>query len=145
MFTRPVVPALLTSLALVAPLSWSMAEPPSSRSKDRAVHDALTKGKDSVAGALADQGRGPIIGSFSVRTGVFAPDGGSVLLGGVTSGGETRRESGVPVLGKTPVAGRPFNNGSFGRTTEGTWARVFVRIIDLQEEELRQTGYSSRR
>jgi general secretion pathway protein D len=90
-------------------------------------------------------GSSPAFGSFGVRTDVLVPDGGTALLGSITSGSDNRREAGVPVLGRLPVAGRPFRSGSFGRTMTGTQSSVRVRIIDLEEEELRQTGYSRRR
>jgi hypothetical protein len=141
--------ALLACLALMGPLGSLEAQPPSSGSDARALHQTLVRGQQSVSSGLAGQDRGtglgPVINSFGVRTNVFAPDGGSVLLGGVTHASETRREAGVPVLGKVPVAGRPLNHGSFGRATQGTQVRAHVRIIDLKEEELRQTGYSPRR
>lgn len=87
----------------------------------------------------------PVPGVVSIRvtTTVGVPDGGTVTLGGFSSLSEARDEAGAPVLGKLPVAGRGFRNVGYGRTATSTRATASVRVIDLREEEYRQTGYRS--
>jgi type II secretory pathway component GspD/PulD (secretin) len=82
----------------------------------------------------------PYIG---VRTTVTVPDGGSALLGSYSRLSEGRREYGVPVLGKIPYVSRGFRNVGYGRTVLRRSVRASVRIIDLREEEYRQTGFRS--
>ena len=86
----------------------------------------------------------PATGSIAVGTTVNVPDGGSVLVGGDSSSAEGRNEFGAPVLGKVPYAGRAFRNVGYGRTVRSRSVTVGVRVIDLAEEEERQTGVRSR-
>jgi Flp pilus assembly secretin CpaC len=86
----------------------------------------------------------PVTGSIVVGTTVNVPDGGSVLVGGDSFYAEGRNEFGPPVLGKVPYAGRAFRNVGYGRTVRSRSVTVGVRVIDLAEEEERQTGVRSR-
>lgn len=79
----------------------------------------------------------------TARTTVSVPDGGSALLGGVSRAREGAVSRGVPLLGKLPGAGRPFKNRAIGRDVDVSQMSVTARIIDLEEEELRQTGVSA--
>jgi hypothetical protein len=104
-----------------------------------------------VAGALptAAQAQVPAAPAFArvsistsnanirVQTTVTVPDGGSVLLGGYSRVSEGRKEFGTPGLG------RGFRNVGYGRSARGVSVRAAVRIINLREEEYRQTGFRS--
>lgn len=82
--------------------------------------------------------------SIQVQTTVAVPDGGSVNLGGSSQLSEGRNEFGTPGLGRVPYLGRGFRNVGTGRQATSTRLNVRVRIIDLREEEYRQTGVRSR-
>jgi Flp pilus assembly secretin CpaC len=79
-----------------------------------------------------------------VQTTVSVPDGGSVSVGGYSSLSEGRNEFGAPVLGKVPYLGRGFRNVGYGRRVVSRRVVISARVIDLREEEYRQTGVSSR-
>ena len=85
----------------------------------------------------------PLSTSIRLQTTVTVPDGGSVTLGGYDRVSEGRTESGVPVLGRLPYAGRGVRNVGYGRETVRGRVSASVRIIDLREEEFRQTGVRS--
>jgi type II secretory pathway component GspD/PulD (secretin) len=78
-----------------------------------------------------------------VQTTVGVPDGGSASLGGYSRVSESRSEYGPPVVGKVPIVSRGLRNTAYGRSTVSRRAIASVRIIDLREEEYRQTGYRS--
>jgi Flp pilus assembly secretin CpaC len=81
---------------------------------------------------------------IGVQTSVLVPDRGTALLGGYSRVSAGRTEYGVPGLGKVPYLGRGFRNVGYGRSIATGRVGVSVRIIDLREEEYRQTGYRSR-
>jgi type II secretory pathway component GspD/PulD (secretin) len=85
----------------------------------------------------------PVVTSIAVATTVTVPDGGTASLGGYSRVSEGRSEFGVRGLGRLPYAGRPLRNVSYGRSTVGGRVTASVRIIDLREEEFRQTGLRS--
>lgn len=87
--------------------------------------------------------RPPAVIVIRAQTAVSAPDGGSVLVGSYSRAAETRYESGTPGLGKIPVVGRGFRNVGYGRSISTTSIRAGVRIINLRDEEFRQTGFRS--
>ncbi|QDU97287.1 type II and III secretion system protein [Lignipirellula cremea] len=76
----------------------------------------------------------------TVTTTVTAPDGGTVLLGGISRLSEGSVDRGVPGLGKIPGLGRLFKNRGIGRETSASTFTVTPRIIILEEEEERQVG-----
>lgn len=82
----------------------------------------------------------PTFTSVRAQTSVVVPDRGEALVAGTSSLSEGRNEFGVPGLGKTPYAGRAFNNVGSGRSVSRTTVSVRVRVISLAEEEERQTG-----
>jgi Flp pilus assembly secretin CpaC len=86
----------------------------------------------------------PRLMSIGVQTSVMVPDRGTALLGGYSRVSEGRNEYGVPGVGKVPYLGRGFRNVGYGRSIATGRVSVSVRIIDLREEEYRQTGYRSR-
>jgi general secretion pathway protein D len=86
----------------------------------------------------------PGVTVLRAQTTVAVPDGGTALIGSYSRVSEGRTEYGVPGLGKLPVVGRPFRNVGVGRQVQTIQASASVRIIDLAEEEYRQTGVRSR-
>jgi type II secretory pathway component GspD/PulD (secretin) len=77
-------------------------------------------------------------------TTVIVPDGGTTLVSGITQYSESGSQFGAPILGKIPVIDRGFTNVGYGRSVRIGRTTASVRIIDLAEEEFRQTGYRSR-
>ncbi len=90
------------------------------------------------AQAPGRQGPVPTITFIRVQTTVTVPDGGTVTLGGYGRLSEGRTAYGAPGLG------RGSRNVGYGRSAVGSGVSVRVRVIDLREEEYRQTGYRSR-
>lgn len=82
----------------------------------------------------------PTFTSVRAQTSVLVPDGGEALVAGTSSLSEGRNEFGVPVVGKAPYVNRAFNNVGSGRGVSRTTVSVRVRVINLAEEEERQTG-----
>ena len=54
-----------------------------------------------------------------------------------------RSEFGPPGLGRLPYISRGPRNVGYGRSAVSGRVTASVRIIDLREEEYRQTGYRS--
>ena len=130
---------------LLAALLWAgaVAVPAHAQSSDR--------GSGNVYGPYSVYGPGltyrapsfttvPTFTSVRARTSVVVPDGGEALVAGYSSVSEGRNEFGVPVLGKVPYLDRGFRNVGAGRDVRRTTLSVKVRIINLAEEEERQTG-----
>jgi type II secretory pathway component GspD/PulD (secretin) len=86
----------------------------------------------------------PIVTSINVQTTVTVPDRGTALLGGYSQSSMGRTEYGAPGLGGVPYTGRGFRNVGYGHRTVSGRVTASVRIIDLREEEYRQTGVRSR-
>lgn len=86
----------------------------------------------------------PTLTTFSVQTTLVVPDRGTATLGSYSHLAEGRVEHGPPALGHLPYVGRGFRNVGYGRSVLSARASVSVRVIDLREEEERQTGYRSR-
>jgi general secretion pathway protein D len=87
----------------------------------------------------------PTTTQLNIQTTVTIPDGGSVLVGGYSRMSEGRNEFGVPVLGKVPYLAPGFRNVGYGRDVKSVRVIASVRIINLEEEEYRQTGVRSGR
>lgn len=87
--------------------------------------------------------RPPGVTNIRVQTSVNVPNGGSVLVGGYSRVWESRREYGVGILGRTPYIGRGYRNIGYGRSTTYGSVRASGRIINLRDEEFRQTGFRS--
>jgi len=84
----------------------------------------------------------PTFNATTVQTTVSVPDGGTALLGGISRASEGSVTRGVPMLSKVPGASRLFKNRGIGRDVGLSQMTVTPRIIILEEEELRQTGFS---
>jgi hypothetical protein len=83
------------------------------------------------------------LGNVGVQTSVTVPDGGTASVASDSRLSEGRREFGPPVLGGLPYAGRGYRNIGYGRSLMSRRVNVSARVIDLREEEYRQTGYRS--
>ncbi len=77
----------------------------------------------------------PIIGMNILTTTVAVPDGGTVVLGGLKSKTEERREFGTPILNKLPYINRLFMQTGVGTVTQSLLMMVTPRIVILEEEE----------
>jgi type II secretory pathway component GspD/PulD (secretin) len=77
--------------------------------------------------------------TLTINTTVVAPDGGTVLLGGLKTLSEARNEFGPPFLSKIPYLNRLFKNVGIGRETRHVMIMVTPRIIINAEEEINQT------
>ena len=82
-------------------------------------------------------------GNVRLQTTAAIPDRGSATLGGYSLLSSGRNEFGVPGIGKVPYAGRAVGNVGYGRQTTIGRVNASVRIIDIREEEFRQTGIRS--
>ena len=78
----------------------------------------------------------------TINTTVTVPDGGTGLLGGVNYALEGSVSRGVPLLNKIPYLNRLFRNQAIGRDVGASNYTIIPRIINLEEEEFRQTGVS---
>jgi len=116
----------------------------------RAAWAAAVLAAAALAPAARAQAPGPPVvfvptaTNIRVQTTVTVPDGSSAVAGGYDAVSESRSEYGAPVLGKTPYLSRVFRNTGYGRTVVSGKVVVSVRVINLEEEEYRQTGYRSR-
>ena len=86
----------------------------------------------SVAGITVQQ---PIISTITLATTVMVPDGGTILVGGLKTMTEQRREFGPPILSKIPYINRLFRNQSYGKSATSLMFMVTPRIIINEEEE----------
>jgi type II secretory pathway component GspD/PulD (secretin) len=99
------------------------------------------RGVAVVAGLLAAAALAP---AAQAQTTVRAVISGSTVYVTVNSEyAESRSEYGAPILGKVPYVDRAFRNTSYGRHIATSRVTASVRIIDLREEEFRQTGFRS--
>ena len=93
----------------------------------------------AAATAPAAQAQAPSI--IRVQTTVALPSGGSVIIGSYATVSESRSEYGAPILRSVPYVNRPLANVGYGRSVSVGRVSASVRVIDLREEEERQTGY----
>lgn len=75
----------------------------------------------------------PTTQQFSVNTTVSVPDGGSALLGGVSTARSGTQSRSVPILGRLPGVGPLFNNRAYGSDVGVSQSRVRAQIIDHRE------------
>lgn len=78
-------------------------------------------------------------------TSTAVPDGGTVLLGGLTTGGEVELEQGVPILSKIPFLKRLFTNRSNAKDEQVVLILVKPTILIMKEVENRQFPLLSNR
>ncbi len=77
----------------------------------------------------------PVTEETSIQTRVLVPDGGTVLLGGLTLTAEKEIESGVPILSKIPILNRFFSNRSEVKDKQILLVLVKPTIILKDEAE----------
>lgn len=87
----------------------------------------------------------PSVRVFQINTAVSVPDGGSMLLGGVSRSGYGSSSFGVPLLGNVPLAGRPFRNQASGSYFSSGMARAHVTILSNAEMEADVLAEANRR
>ncbi len=81
------------------------------------VYTSVAAGPSSAGVSVAT------FGNIRLQTTVRVPDGGTASLGGYSRVSESRRESGVPILGRVPYAGRTSVKGC-GSPSGGTPPRA---------------------
>lgn len=86
----------------------------------------------AVAGITVQQ---PVTSTITLATTVMVPDGGTILVGGLKTMNEQRREFGPPILSKIPYINRLFRNQSYGKSATSLMFMVTPRIIINEEEE----------
>jgi hypothetical protein len=72
----------------------------------------------------------PIMSVFNIRTAVMVPDGGSIAIGGNTTGAFSSTRRGVPGL-----MGRGLGNRAIGSSLGSSQQVVTVKVLDLKEME----------
>ncbi|MBL8825141.1 MAG: hypothetical protein JNJ77_21315 [Planctomycetia bacterium] len=87
---------------------------------------------NAVAGISVQQ---PVTETITLATTVMVPDGGTILVGGLKTMREQRREFGPPILSKIPYVNRLFRNQSYGKSANSLMFMVTPRIIINEEEE----------
>ena len=68
-----------------------------------------------------------------IRTTVYVPDGGTLLLGGLKLSAEEEVEAGVPIISKIPILKRAFTNRS--RTKDEFVLLVLIKPTIMIPEE----------
>ncbi len=77
----------------------------------------------------------PIVNMQAVRTTVSVPDGGTLLIGGLTNYDETSNYSGVPFLSKIPFLSALFSYRGKANNRQSIVILVKAQIIDQREIE----------
>ncbi|HSA27848.1 MAG TPA: hypothetical protein P5159_15040, partial [Phycisphaerae bacterium] len=103
------------------------------------VTDATFKRIPTQSGALASYFEVPEMQLTQILTGVKVPDGGTVLLGGLTLAAEEEVEAGVPVLSKIPVLKRAFTNRS--RVKDEFVLLVLIKPTIIFQDEQEEKAY----
>ena len=96
-------------------------------------------------GAPVTQGGGAVAGGNpllipeliyqSVRTSVTIPDGGSLILAGMTNGESSRSHAGIPFLSHIPFVGRLFSNNGRAETELKTLILLQADVLVFEEIE----------
>ena len=71
----------------------------------------------------------------SVRTSVTIPDGGSLILAGMTNGESSRSHAGIPFLSHIPFVGRLFSNNGRAETELKTLILLQADVLVFEEIE----------
>ena len=70
----------------------------------------------------------------SVNTSAILPDGGSILLGGLSSVRNIERRAEVPWLAKIPVAGFFFKQEGYNEENKSLMILIRAHITDVKDE-----------
>jgi type II secretory pathway component GspD/PulD (secretin) len=102
-------------------------------------------GNNNFGGAPVQQAGGSVAGTNpllipelvyqSVRTSVTIPDGGSLMLAGMTNGESARSHSGVPFLSHIPFLGRLFSSNGRQETELKTLIMLQADVVLFEEIE----------
>jgi type II secretory pathway component GspD/PulD (secretin) len=71
----------------------------------------------------------------TVRTTVTVPDGGTVLIGGLTNVYDEKYSSELPFVSQLPIVGSLLGRHASGRQRRSLLVLIHVKIINLEEEE----------
>ena len=98
---------------------------------DLQISQQLSEARPTAATSLAGT---PTILNRQVSTSLTLKDGGSLLLGGLISGSQSKGETGLPVLGQLPVIGRLFRVDSLQEDRTELLIMVTPYVIGDHEE-----------
>ena len=98
---------------------------------DLQISQQLSEARPTAATSLAGT---PTILNRQVSTSLTLKDGGSLLLGGLISGSQSKGETGVPVLGQLPVLGRLFRADALQEDRTELLIMVTPYVIGDHEE-----------
>ncbi|HKB37550.1 MAG TPA: hypothetical protein VKD72_13970 [Gemmataceae bacterium] len=135
-----VASVLVSGVLVLAPAARAQSQTPSA-----AYYGPYSVYNSNLTALNPAYVQAPTFTTVRIQTTVTVPDRGSVLVGGYSRVSEGRNEFGAPGLGNVPYAGRGFRNVGYGRDATATRVIAGVRIINLYEEEERQTGVRSGR
>jgi general secretion pathway protein D len=93
-----------------------------------------------VSGATPLALEAPIVNMQAIRTTVSVPDGGTLLIGGLTNYDETSNYSGVPFISKIPFLSILFSYRGKANNRQSIVILVKAQIIDQREIEDTQYG-----
>jgi type II secretory pathway component GspD/PulD (secretin) len=104
---------------------------------DNTLGGAPVEGNDGSQGAIADGNPLliPEIRYESVRTSVTIPDGGSLMLAGMTNGETARSHAGIPFLSHIPFLGRLFSNNGRYESEQKTLIMLQADVVVFEEIE----------
>jgi len=126
---------------------WRRFGPPVSNTGANAfpggtVVDPTTGGQQTGPGSASTSGIAggnplliPQLSYQSVRTSVTIPDGGSLMIAGMTNGESARSHAGVPFLSHIPFLGRLFSRNGRQETEKKTLVMVSADVILFDEIE----------
>ena len=81
----------------------------------------------------------PTVMRFEAKTYATVPDGGSVLIGGLSTNINSRGRNGVPMLQDLPIVGNMFSNRYTQKSKETYTCLINAKIVLLEEEEAKHS------
>lgn len=103
---------------------------------DIAIESTLSEARPTASTSIAGT---PTILKRAINTSLTLRDGGSLLMGGLTSINQSDGSTGVPVLGRIPVLGRLFRTDSFQEDRTELVVLVIPYVLASHEEGLELT------
>jgi len=83
----------------------------------------------------------PTVVMQQLETSVSVPDGGTLLLGGLSTAGEAERQMGAPILSKIPIINRMFDNRTTVRDSRTLLILVKPKITINEQAERNEKLY----
>ncbi len=123
--------------------SWRRFGPPLGNTPGNQIDGApITDPNGGAVGSTTGVAGGnplliPEISYQSVRTSVTIPDGGSLLLAGMTNGESSRSHGGIPFLSHIPFLGRLFSSNGRIETELKTLIMLQADVVVFEEIESR--------